>query len=45
LPDLILDGGKISKNVPSTIVAFGGNGPVIIREGALAGKVREFLEM
>jgi L-threonylcarbamoyladenylate synthase len=43
LPDLILDGGEMPKNMPSTIVSFGGEKPMIIREGILAAEVKAFL--
>ncbi len=41
LPDLILDGGEIAKNIPSTIIAFGEKGPVVIREGVLGDRIRK----
>lgn len=42
-PALILDSGRIEKNPPSTIIAFTENGPEIIRRGAIAKQVEEFL--
>lgn len=42
-PALILDSGRIEKNPPSTIVAITEKGPQIVRRGAIAKKVEEFL--
>jgi L-threonylcarbamoyladenylate synthase len=42
-PALILDSGLIEKNPPSTIVALSENGPQIVRRGAIAKRVEEFL--
>lgn len=43
LPDLIIDSGEISKNIPSTIVSFDEKGPVIIRKGSLSEKIKSFI--
>lgn len=42
-PGVILDSGEIPKNAPSTIVAFDGGAFKLVREGALAEAVKEFL--
>jgi len=42
-PTLILDSGRIEKNPPSTIVTFNDGVPEIVRRGAVAKQVEEFL--
>lgn len=42
-PALILDSGRIEKNPPSTIVALTEQEPQIVRRGAIAKRVEEFL--
>lgn len=50
-PDLILDGGELPKNLPSTLVGFDASGKVgevqlkILREGAMLREVKSFLKI
>lgn len=43
LPDLVLDGGKIPLNKPSTIIGFRDGFPVVLREGSLFEEVAGFM--
>jgi L-threonylcarbamoyladenylate synthase len=42
--DLIVDGGKVGTNEPSTVISVTGSQPILIREGAIAAtELRDWL--
>lgn len=44
LPDLAIDAGKLSRNVPSTVVEVTGNALRFVRDGKLSKKLKEYMK-
>ena len=44
MPDLVIDAGKLSKNVPSTVVEVTGNALRFVRDGKLSTKLKEYMK-